>query len=197
MRTLTAAAAVVLALAIVATMVRLGRHLGAGTGLGTVYGVRFGMSKEATQRQFRDASLGAWRTADGPEYEVLFWRREHGDWGSPSAATFVFHGGVLTAVRVHLDEEGARVQTAALDSTESVGLSTTRNSAGVVLTYTLRLCGINDGSPSAARQRWTQVEGLPALGRPEMSRRNRRAAALCCYARLTRVSMISAPLPSS
>lgn len=167
MRALTAAAAVALAIAIFATLAVVGRHLGGGRGLGSVYGARFGMSKEATQLSFREASLGAWRTASGREYELLYWRRERGggrrDSGGPdgpSAVTFVFHGGLLTAVRLHLDEEAALVQTAALESTESVALSTKRDSAGVILTYTLRLCDINDGSPSATKQRWSEIESL-------------------------------------
>ena len=160
MRMLTIAAALVLAIAVLATLAVIGRQLGAERTIGSVYGARFGMSKEATQLDFRDASLGEWHSANGKEYELLHWQRERGGSGGPSTATFVFHGGVLTAVRVHLDEEAARVQTAALDSTESVGLSTTRNSAGVILTYTLRLCDINEGSPSATKQRWSEIESL-------------------------------------
>jgi hypothetical protein len=161
MRTLTAAAAVVMVVAIVATLAIISRQLGAGTGLGSVYGARFGMSKEATQLHFRDASLGKWRAANGKEYELLYWQRGRSSTlGSPSGAAFVFHGGLLTAVRLHLDEDAARTQTAALDSNESVMLSTKRDSEGMVLTYALRLCDINDGSSSAARQRWSEIESL-------------------------------------
>jgi hypothetical protein len=160
MRTLTAAAAVAMVFAIVLTLAIISQQLGARTGLGSVYGVRFGMSKEATQLQFRDASLGEWRAANGKEYELLYWQRRRSTLGSPTGAAFVFHSGLLTAVRLHLDEDAARAQTAALDSNESVMLSTKRDSEGMVLSYALRLCDINDGSPSAARQRWSEIESL-------------------------------------
>ncbi len=158
MRALTVSVAGASLLAVIAAVTLIGAQLrGNVAGGREIHGLRFGMSKEEARRQFRDSALGSWRSADTSEYELLLWEENANRAASTHGATFVFHQGLLTAIRLVLDEQVASEQIATLPSTESVELTIKHNSSGAVLTYTLRWCNLSDNAAGATKLRWAEI----------------------------------------